>query len=476
MVCEFNILNKEGSILLMLVTFVNHMRSVFPVPLFMRTFAIMLDYSSLIIDDYDYDLPEARIARYPLAHRDDSKLLCCRDGNIADHAFKDIVGLLPADAAMVFNDTRVVPARMHFRRDTGASIEIFCLEPHFPLDYGSNFACTSSCSWKCIIGNAKRWKGDSLSLVNYSGDEAVDAFGLKADLESRDGQTGVVRFSWEGGVPFSRVMESCGNIPIPPYLNRDTEEVDHERYQTAYAHVRGSVAAPTAGLHFTPELLAAIRDRGIDEENICLHVGAGTFLPVKNPHVSEHPMHREQFSVSLKTLERLVSAKSVVAVGTTSVRTIESLYYVGAGIIEGGGIRDVGQWEPYERDFPYATEEALGAIVSFLKANGMDSLNVGTRIIIVPGFRFRLTDVLVTNFHQPRSTLLLLVSAFVGGGWRRIYDHALSADYRFLSYGDSSLLWRDSSKSVGGSPMADAQSTGLTGTCGGDTRPGQVGR
>ncbi len=402
----------------------------------------MLDYNTVIIDDYDYPLPQERIAKYPLEHRDDSKLLLYKSGHIEDHVFHDIPDLLPSGSIMVFNDTRVVPARMHFRRESGASIEIFCLEPAAPAEYNVNFACTESCSWKCIIGNAKRWKGDTLSLVNYSGSKEVDALDLKADLESRDGQVGIVRFFWRGGGPFSAVLELCGNIPIPPYLDRDTEAIDLERYQTTYARVRGSVAAPTAGLHFTPEVLGRIRQKGIDEETVCLHVGAGTFLPVKSSHVSEHPMHREPFSVNINTLERLASGKTVIAVGTTSVRTLESLYYVGAALIEEGGLRDVRQWEPYERDYPYSTEEALEAIIAHLKACGLQELKVGTRIIIVPGFKFRLTDVMVTNFHQPRSTLLLLVSAFVDGDWRRIYSHALSSGYRFLSYGDSSLLWR----------------------------------
>lgn len=402
----------------------------------------MLDYNTVIIDDYDYPLPQERIAKYPLEHRDDSKLLLYKSGHIEDYTFREIPDLLPSGALMVFNDTRVVPARMHFRRESGASIEIFCLEPAAPADYNVNFACTESCSWKCIIGNAKRWKSDTLSLVNYSGSKEVGALDLKADLESRDGQTGIVRFSWRGGSPFSAVLELCGSIPIPPYLNRGTESIDLERYQTTYAHIRGSVAAPTAGLHFTPEVLARIRQRGIDEDTVCLHVGAGTFLPVKSSHVSEHPMHREPFSVSLKALEHLASGKTVIAVGTTSVRTLESLYYIGAALIEEGRLRDVGQWEPYRRDYPYSTGQALEAIISYLKANGLNGLKAGTRIIIVPGFRFRLTDLMVTNFHQPKSTLLLLVSAFVDGDWRRIYDHALASGYRFLSYGDSSLLWR----------------------------------
>ena len=271
----------------------------------------------------------------------------------------------------------------------------------------------------------------------------MSAIRLKARLLGREGETGTVEFSWEGDLPFSRVLELCGQVPIPPYLNRGTEEIDLERYQTLYAHIRGSVAAPTAGLHFTDEVLGAIAARGIDMENICLHVGAGTFLPVKSSLVSEHPMHREPFVVSLAFLKDLLeSGKKVAAVGTTSVRTLESLYYAGVSCIEHGKPLDIGQWDPYTRDYSYTTQEALRALTDYLEAGGMERLEVGTRIIIVPGFRFRIVDMLVTNFHQPQSTLLLLISAFVGGDWRTIYDYALANGFRFLSYGDSSLLYR----------------------------------
>ena len=394
------------------------------------------------IEDYNYSLPDERIAKYPLPRRDESKLLVYRDGTVAQRHFYDLPGLLPQDCIMVFNDTRVVPARLFFRRDTGARIEIFCLEPVSPSEYALNFASTRSCTWKCVIGNAKRWKDDILSFDAGDGSEAA-AMRLKARLLGREGETGTVEFSWEGDLPFSRVLELCGQVPIPPYLNRGTEEIDLERYQTLYAHIRGSVAAPTAGLHFTDEVLGAIAARGIDMENICLHVGAGTFLPVKSSLVSEHPMHREPFVVSLAFLKDLLeSGKKVAAVGTTSVRTLESLYYAGVSCIEHGKPLDIGQWDPYTRDYSYTTQEALRALTDYLEAGGMERLEVGTRIIIVPGFRFRIVDMLVTNFHQPQSTLLLLISAFVGGDWRTIYDYALANGFRFLSYGDSSLLYR----------------------------------
>ena len=451
------------------------------------------------IEDFNYPLPDERIAKYPLPQRDASKLLVYSNGVCRESIFRNLAEELPAGSMMVFNDTKVVPARMFFRRSTGAHIEIFCLEPVAPSEYVSAFAATSTCCWKCVIGNAKRWKDDILELDGSSEgtSERSDAGGpggtppgkdcsegtsevpselhclhLRASLVSREGQTGVVRFEWQGGVPFSRVLELCGQVPIPPYLNRGTEAVDLERYQTLYAHIRGSVAAPTAGLHFTEAVLQSIDAKSIDRENVCLHVGAGTFLPVKSSLVSEHPMHREPFVVSRSFLEKLRdlvadrpiilddisrpldqndifrpldqedNSRKVIAVGTTSVRTLESLYYVGVSCIENGAPEDVDQWAPYTREYPYTLEQSLGAIIAWLDREGLDELKVGTRIIIVPGFRFRVVDMMVTNFHQPQSTLLLLISAFVGGDWHTIYDFALSHNFRFLSYGDSSLLRR----------------------------------
>ena len=392
------------------------------------------------IEDYNYPLDEKRIAKYPLPERDSSKLLYYAKGSVSEFVFRQLPELLPENSLMVFNDTKVVPARMHFQRPTGAHIEIFCLEPVDPVEYNTAFAATERCTWKCVIGNAKRWKDDILTLYRPEG---IPDMGLTARLVNRDGQTGTVEFSWTDGSSFSRVLEVCGTIPIPPYLNRASEKIDAERYQTLYARIRGSVAAPTAGLHFTDSVLQRIREKGIDTETVCLHVGAGTFLPVKNSLVSEHPMHREPFTVSLQLLKDICfSDKTLIAVGTTSVRTLESLYYVGVDCLEKGAPEDVRQWAPYEREYPYSTRESLEAIIRYLEKNGLEELNVGTRIIIVPGFRFRLVDRMVTNFHQPESTLILLVSAFVGGDWRTIYDYALSHGFRFLSYGDSSLLVR----------------------------------
>lgn len=394
------------------------------------------------IDDYNYVLPDERIAKYPLSERDSSKLLVYKDGTCTETVFKNLPQHIPAGSMMVFNDTKVVPARLFFKRPTGAHIEIFCLEPDTPSEYNTNFAATGNCRWKCVIGNSKRLKDNELLDLDSDSGE-FDGISPKARLISRDGQTGIVEFSWQGGIPFSELLERCGRIPIPPYLNRATEAIDIERYQTLYAHIRGSVAAPTAGLHFTSEVLEAIAGRSVDIENVCLHVGAGTFLPVKSSTIASHPMHREPFSVSRNLLCRILSAKGgITAVGTTSVRTLESLYYAGASCIENGHPEDVTQWAPYERDWTYSTEEALEALVKYLDDNGLDNLQIGTRIIIVPGFNFRLVDRMVTNFHQPQSTLLLLISAFVGGDWQTIYNYALGHGFRFLSYGDSSLLFR----------------------------------
>jgi S-adenosylmethionine:tRNA ribosyltransferase-isomerase len=395
------------------------------------------------IKDYNYDLPDERIAKYPLSERDMSKLLVYRNGDIQVEGFTSMPDQLPEDHLIVFNDTKVVPARLHFQRETGAHIEIFCLEPVLPEEYVSMFAVTDRCRWKCIVGNVKRWKGDTLYLYNPEASEAVTTMNLKADLIERNGETSIVEFSWADGAPFSAVLELCGSVPIPPYLNRDTETIDLERYQTLYAKFRGSVAAPTAGLHFTESVLERIRAKGIETGTVCLHVGAGTFLPVKADRVAEHTMHREPFVITRDFLRRLAaSLGKVIAVGTTSVRTLESLYYIGVSCIESGAPEDVNQWAPYSRTYPYSVSEALQALLSYMDAKDLDSLQIGTSIIIVPGYEFRIVDVLVTNFHQPQSTLLLLISAFVKGDWKRIYDYALKHDFRFLSYGDSSLLFR----------------------------------
>ena len=400
------------------------------------------------IEDYTYILPEDRIARYPLAQRDDSKLLVYTNatGRVPENRkFRDLPDILPEKSLMVFNNTKVVPARLLFQKDTGALIEIFCLEPVSPSDYQLCFASTASCRWKAIIGNVKRWKGGRLHL--YVGEDHRDApllagMALEAELIER-GETSVVAFHWQGGYSFSQVMEHAGRIPIPPYLKRDTEAIDLERYQTWYARHEGSVAAPTAGLHFTQRELDAIDAKGMTRLNLCLHVGAGTFLPVKSETIGDHTMHSEPFSVSIDFLKALISKgeRLLTAVGTTSTRCLESLYYLGVHCLERGEPGVVEQWEPYRPEgYEYPLTAALSALVDYLGQTGQSELTSRTRIIIVPGYRFRLVDYLVTNFHQPQSTLLLLIGAFVGEAWRDIYDFALQHDFRFLSYGDSSLL------------------------------------
>lgn len=406
------------------------------------------DVQNICIEDYTYELPEDRIAKYPLSNRDDSKLLLFTEGSHrvpTEARFRDISNYLPADSLMVFNNTRVVPARLLFQKETGAIIEIFCLEPSFPEEYNVNFACTEKCRWKVIIGNVKRWKDGLLSPYigeNNPDEDILKKIDLKAELVSREGDC-IVEFTWSGGLSFSKVMEHCGRIPIPPYLKRDTEAIDLERYQTYYAKNDGSVAAPTAGLHFTGKELDDIDAKGIRRMNLCLHVGAGTFLPVKSDVIGGHTMHSEPFSVTKEFLKVLASydGKPVVAVGTTSTRSLESLYFLGVHCIERGEPQVVEQWEPYrEAGYEYSMKESIEALIAYMERNGMERLISRTRIIIVPGYRFRVIRYIVTNFHQPQSTLLLLIGALVGDNWRRIYDFAMKNGFRFLSYGDSSLL------------------------------------
>ncbi len=400
------------------------------------------------IEDYNYPLPEERIARYPLAQRDDSKLLVFTDGSgrvPENRKFRDLADCLPENSLMVFNNTKVVPARLFFQKDTGALIEVFCLEPADPQDYQLCFATTASCRWKAIVGNIKRWKGGRLHLYitpDHTEAPLLKEMSLEAELIER-GQASIVAFYWKGGYSFSQVMEHAGRIPIPPYLKRDTEAIDLERYQTWYAKYEGSVAAPTAGLHFTQRELDAIDAKGITRLHLCLHVGAGTFLPVKSETIGDHTMHSEPFSVSKDFLKALAAKgeRPLTAVGTTSTRCLESLYFLGVHCLETGEPGIVEQWEPYRPEgYDYPLSVAIQALVAYLDKNGLDELSSRTRIIIVPGYRFRVIDYLVTNFHQPKSTLLLLISALVGDAWRTVYDFALTHDFRFLSYGDSSLL------------------------------------
>lgn len=397
------------------------------------------------IDDYDYVLPDERIAKFPLSPRDSSKLLVYDNGRIGHRRFYELPEVLPQDALLVFNNTRVIQARLRFRKPTGALIEIFCLEPLYPAEYTQSLQSAGSCRWLCLVGNAKKWKDGELNMT-------FDHDGLTTRLSAQRGQAHgdgyEITFAWDDAtITFGELLERLGELPIPPYLNRRTEESDKTTYQTVYSKVEGSVAAPTAGLHFTPTVLSALRAKGIDCEELTLHVGAGTFKPVKSDTIEGHEMHTEYISVSRTLIERLRETdRRIVAVGTTSVRTLESLYYIGVTLAENEDATAeelrVKQWMPYGEHRDLSRKEAMERILRYLDRTGADRLVSATRIIIAPGYKFHVADGIVTNFHQPRSTLLLLVSAFVGGDWRSIYDYALDNGFRFLSYGDSSLLWR----------------------------------
>lgn len=395
------------------------------------------------ICDYNYPLPDERIARHPLAERDSCKLLV-RDaaGVVSDHIFSELPSLLPSDSMLVYNNTRVINARLHFRKPSGALIEIFCLEPWLPADYEQCFASCSECVWKCLVGNSKRWKeGPLVQTVGLPDGRSIE---LVAHRDGFFGNASLVRFSWDasGGVTFSEIISALGEIPIPPYLNRESEESDSTDYQTVYSHIEGSVAAPTAGLHFTPAVLDAVDRAGIPRREVTLHVGAGTFQPVKAGHIGDHDMHSEFITADIDFIAELAStARSVVAVGTTSVRTLESLYHIGCMIHAGEWDGELPQWYPYSPTHPgLSVSEALMAVVGYLRDTGDSVLMARTKIIIAPGYTYRIVRGMITNFHQPQSTLLLLVSAFIGDSWRQLYDHALASGYRFLSYGDACLF------------------------------------
>lgn len=401
------------------------------------------------ITDFTYPLPDERIAKFPLEKRDSSKLLVYKNGVMSDDTFSSLADNLPSDSFMVFNNTKVVPARLFFRKPTGAVIEILCLNPVSPKDYLLSFAAVGECSWRAVVGNAKKWKSGEIYFI---GDENTRKFNFRAVLQSKgEAMESVVTFRWDTADTFSEILEACGQVPIPPYLNRGTEAIDKTRYQTIYAVQEGSVAAPTAGLHFTDDVLAGLEAKGIVRGDICLHVGAGTFVPVKSELIGGHKMHSEPFSVSkafLETLLGLKGVRKVISVGTTSTRCLESLYYIGVHCIEGRFDQSgcspapVEQWEPYDTAPKYTLQESVAAILAFMESRGLDRLVAATSIIIVPGYEFKVVDIQITNFHQPQSTLLLLISALVGESWRGIYAHALEKGYRFLSYGDSSVLYR----------------------------------
>lgn len=436
----------------------------------------------ILIEEYNYPLPDERIAKYPLSQRDQSKLLVYRDGKVSEDCFCHVGEYLPANSLLIYNNTRVIQARLVFHKQApnnaeqslnhieqplnntlGARIEIFCLEPLEPHDYQLSLGSTDGCTWKCMIGNAKKWKSGALSLpVQLPSGEHITLFAEKGE---QTGNTFAVHFSWSSPLKgewegsFAEILDAVGELPIPPYLNRKTEESDKTTYQTVYSRIKGSVAAPTAGLHFTDNVLNGLRQKGIQTAEVTLHVGAGTFQPVKVADANQHTMHTEIIAVPRETIEQIMANLGhIVAVGTTSMRTLESLYFLGAQLYtlhhthpstsslegrSGGSTLSVAQFAPYEREHTLSTREALQAIVAYLDATGQDVLHAETQIMIKPGYTFRVVDQLITNFHQPKSTLLLLVSAFVGGDWHTIYDYALSHDFRFLSYGDSSILTRN---------------------------------
>lgn len=426
----------------------------------------------LRIADFNYDLPDERIAKFPLAQRDSSKLLIYNKGVVSEDVFSSLPQYLPKGALMVFNNTKVIQARLHFQKETGATVEVFCMEPFAPAEYQQNFAQTGSVEWLCMIGNLKRWKDGTLTKQVEVKGKTLSLCVERFESSGTQGTNHRVRFFWnDDNVAFSEILEAVGELPIPPYLNRETQESDKRTYQTVYSKIKGSVAAPTAGLHFTDNVLHALDESGIDREELTLHVGAGTFKPVKSEEIADHEMHSEYIVVRRRTIEKLIQhGGEAIAVGTTSVRTLESLYYIGQKILRNPNITEeelhVNQWEPYENDsssefkapssrFKVQDAEftvqdsrvqeketlaALNAILDWMDRSGLQAFHTTTQIIIAPGYDYHIVHWMVTNFHQPQSTLLLLVSAFVKGDWRKIYDYALSHDFRFLSYGDSSLL------------------------------------
>jgi S-adenosylmethionine:tRNA ribosyltransferase-isomerase len=390
------------------------------------------------ISQYDYDLPDIRIAKYPLSQRDSSKLLVYKQGKIDQTVFSSISTHLPPRSLLVYNNTKVIHARLFFQKDTGAIIEIFCLEPIQPSDYQMVFQSTKRCTWKCMVGNLKKWKQGALTLV-------CDVKGVSIELVAERDMINSqihIHFSWNNvGVTFGDILEAIGKLPIPPYLHRESEENDEITYQTVYSKEQGSVAAPTAGLHFTDEVLARLHQTGICTTEITLHVGAGTFLPVKSATIGEHTMHTEMVVISKQTIKHLqASIGNIVAVGTTSVRSLESLYHIGVQVSKQQYHLSVSQWEPYSDHQLLSPFEALQAVIQYLNNNGLTEIRFSTNIIILPSYQRKIVTGLITNFHQPKSTLLLLIAAFVGEDWKKMYEYALNNDFRFLSYGDSSLL------------------------------------
>lgn len=395
------------------------------------------------INDFTYDLPESKIARYPLTSRDKSKLLVWQNGKITESVFDQCTTFLPEKAQLVFNNTRVIHARLFFRKETGSKIEIFCLEPVEPADYQIAFQQTKQATWKCMVGNLKKWKGEILhQTVDFSGKTVV----LSAEKIEQNGNTVTVRFFWDQPFSFAEIIEHTGILPIPPYLNRETEETDEETYQTVYAKIDGSVAAPTAGLHFTDAVFETFKTKGISTHEITLHVGAGTFQPVKAETLSGHTMHREMVIIPERIIRSFYkNPEKIIAVGTTSVRSLESLYWLGLQLENGvfnAEKPEVLQWEPYETEPKISLKKSLENILDYLEKSKLEQIRFSTQIIILPGYHYKVIEGMFTNFHQPQSTLLLLIAAFLGEKWKEIYNYALANDFRFLSYGDSNLYLR----------------------------------
>lgn len=401
----------------------------------------MLSLPDIHITDFDYPLTDEKIAKYPLIQREQSKLLVYKNQSIYESRFYNLPEEIPKESLLIFNNTKVIHARLHFKKVTGAIIEIFCLEPYQPSDYYQIFDTNKNCSWKCLVGNKRKWKSGKLETKIQFDNKTIT---LSAEIKKFVNELFIIEFSWDGPVSFGEILDQSGNIPIPPYLHRNSEKIDFTRYQTVYSRIKGSVAAPTAGLHFTPKILDELKHKNILQKSITLHVGAGTFQPVKATNMTDHRMHTEYFSVHVDTLEALAKAKRVIAVGTTSLRTIESIYHLACKIIKNKSIIEnrimLGQWEAYDQVPGISPGMVLEELVTMMHEKGMSELHASTQIMIVPGYKFTLTDGLVTNFHLPKSTLLLLIAAFIGNSWKDVYNYALNNNFRFLSYGDGSIL------------------------------------
>lgn len=398
----------------------------------------MNNLSEVFTDDFLYDLPNEKIAYFPVKQRSDSKLLVLKNNVISETLFSELPNFIDNNSVFVLNNTKVVPARLLFKKDTGATIEILCVEPNMPSNYFDSLNAKSQCSWFCMVGNKKRWKGQILKNT-YNG---ID---LCAELIKNEGELNIVNFVWTGDYTFNQILEIFGKVPLPPYINRESICTDKINYQTVYAINEGSVAAPTAGLHFTPEIFKQIKNKGIDIEYLTLHVGAGTFKPVISSTASQHIMHHEWLNISKNTIENLIKNidKNIIAVGTTSVRALESIYWLGINIINNNKCQNfnISQWFPYHNDeTKYSRKEVLGEILNYMDKNYLDSITGTTELMIIPGYKFKMLDVMITNFHQPGSTLLMLVSAFIGERWKDVYKYALDNNFRFLSYGDACLF------------------------------------